>query len=38
MKVLLEIIWILVVMMIIIGRQYQKVSHADTGYDYKNLY
>ena len=28
----------LVVMMIIIGRQYQKVSHADTGYDYKNLY
>ena len=28
----------LVVMMIIIGRQYQMVSHADTGYDYKNLY
>ena len=28
----------LVVMMLIIGRQYQKVSHADTGYDYKNLY
>ena len=28
----------LVVMMIIIGRQYQKVSNADTGYDYKNLY
>ena len=28
----------LVVMMILIGRQYQKVSHADTGYDYKNLY
>ena len=28
----------LVVMMIIIGRQYQKVSHADTGYDYDNLY
>ena len=28
----------LVVMMIIIGRQYQMVSHANTGYDYKNLY
>ena len=28
----------LVVMMLIIGRQYQKVSHADTGYDYDNLY
>ena len=28
----------LVVMMLIIGRQYQKVSHADTGYDYGNLY
>ena len=28
----------LVVMMLIIGRQYQKVSHADTGYDYKSLY
>lgn len=28
----------LVVVMIIIGRQYQKVSNADTGYDYKNLY
>ena len=28
----------LVVMMIIIGRQYQKVTHADTGYDYDNLY
>ncbi len=28
----------LVVVMIIIGRQYQKVSHANTGYDYKNLY
>ena len=28
----------LVVMMLIIGRQYQKVSHADTGYDYKNLF
>ncbi len=28
----------LVVMMIIIGRQYQKLSHADTGYDYDNLY
>ena len=26
------------VMMLIIGRQYQKVSNADTGYDYKNLY
>ena len=28
----------LVVMMLIIGRQYQKVTHADTGYDYENLY
>ena len=28
----------LVVMMIIIGRLYQMVSHANTGYDYKNLY
>ena len=28
----------LVVMMLIIGRQYLKVSHADTGYDYDNLY
>ena len=28
----------LVVMMFIIGRQYQQVSNADTGYDYKNLY
>lgn len=28
----------LVVMMLIIGRQYQKVSHADMGYDYDNLY
>lgn len=28
----------LVVMMLIIGSQYQKVSHANTGYDYKNLY
>lgn len=28
----------LVVMMLIIGSQYQKVSSADTGYDYKNLY
>ena len=28
----------LVVMMLIIGRQCQKVSNADTGYDYKNLY
>jgi len=28
----------LVVMMLIIGRQYQKVSNADTGYDYENLY
>ena len=28
----------LVVMMLIIGRQYQKVSNADTGYDYDNLY
>ena len=28
----------LVVMMLIIGRQYSKVSNADTGYDYDNLY
>ena len=28
----------LLVMMLIIGRQYQKVSNTDTGYDYKNLY
>ena len=28
----------LVVMMLIIGRQYQLISLADTGYDYKNLY
>ena len=28
----------LVVMMLIIGSQYQKVSNVDTGYDYKNLY
>ena len=28
----------LVVMMLIIGRQYEKVSHSDPGYDYKNLY
>ena len=28
----------LVVMMLIIGRQYQKISYADTGYDYENLY
>ena len=28
----------LVVMMLIIGRQYQKVSYADIGYDYENLY
>ena len=28
----------LVVMMLIIGRQYQKVSNADTGYDYKDMY
>ncbi|MBR0246241.1 MAG: FtsX-like permease family protein, partial [Bacteroidales bacterium] len=28
----------LVIMMLIIGRQYQKVTHADTGYDYDNLY
>ena len=27
----------LVVMMLIIGRQYQKVLHADTGYNYDNL-
>ena len=28
----------LVVMMLIIGQQYQKATHADTGYDYKDLY
>ena len=28
----------LVVMMLIIGRQYQMVSHADTGYDYDKLF
>jgi putative ABC transport system permease protein len=28
----------LVVMMFVIGMQYQKVSHSDTGYDYDNLY
>ena len=28
----------LVVMMLVIGRQYQKVSHSDPGYNYKNLY
>lgn len=28
----------LVVMMLIIGQQYNKVTHADTGYDYDNLY
>ena len=28
----------LVIMMLIIGRQYQKVSNGDTGYDFKNLY
>ena len=28
----------LVVMMLIIGSQYQKVSNADTGYDYTKLY
>ena len=28
----------LVVMMLIIGRQYQKVSNSNPGYDYKNLY
>ena len=28
----------LVVMMLIIGRQYQKVSNSDPGYDYKDLY
>ncbi len=28
----------LVVMMLVIGRQYQRVSHADTGYDYENLF
>ena len=28
----------LVVMMLVIGRQYQRVSHADTGYDFENLF
>ncbi|MBQ6953925.1 MAG: ABC transporter permease [Bacteroidales bacterium] len=28
----------LVLMMLIIGRQYQMISYADTGYDYENLY
>ena len=28
----------LVVMMLIIGRQYQEVSHSNPGYDYKNLF
>ncbi len=28
----------LVVMMIVIGRQYELVSHSNPGYDYKNLY
>lgn len=28
----------LVVMMLIIGRQYQKVSNSNPGYDYENLY
>ena len=28
----------LVVMMLIIGRQYQKVNNSDPGYNYKNLY
>ena len=28
----------LVVMMLIIGRQYQKVSHSNPGYDYENLF
>ena len=28
----------LVVMMLIIGRQYQKVNHSNPGYDYKNLF
>ena len=28
----------LVVMMLIIGRQYEMVAHTDTGYDYDNLY
>ncbi|NLZ20083.1 MAG: FtsX-like permease family protein [Bacteroidales bacterium] len=28
----------LVVMMLIIGRQYQKVNHGDLGYDYNNLF
>ena len=28
----------LVVMMLVIGRQYQKVNHSDPGYKYKNLY
>ncbi|MBR3626286.1 MAG: ABC transporter permease [Bacteroidaceae bacterium] len=28
----------LVVMMLIIGRQYEMVAHTDTGYDYDNIY
>ena len=28
----------LVVMMLVIGRQYQKVNHSDPGYNYKHLY
>ncbi|MBR6251637.1 MAG: FtsX-like permease family protein [Bacteroidales bacterium] len=28
----------LVIMMIIIGRQYETVSHSNTGYNYENLY
>ncbi len=28
----------LVIMMLVIGRQYDKVSHSDPGYDYENLY
>ena len=28
----------LVVMMLIIGRQYQKVNHSNPGYDYENLF
>ena len=28
----------LVIMMVIIGRQYDKISHSDPGYDYRNLY
>ena len=34
----LGLLGVQVLINVIIGRQYQKVSNADTGYDYKNLY